>query len=271
MPDRHRCSSARSSSPAPRRRDGAQSEDRGNDRRAPGGLAASRSTRPSTPPRKPSQTWSRTTPAERSALLLKLADASSGGRELRDARGAELRQAAHHAVLQRRDPRPSSTASASSPAPCARMHGAVAGEYLPGHTSMIRRDPIGVVASIAPWNYPLMMAAWKLAPALAAGNTVVIKPSEQTPLTTLKLARLIAEIFPEGVVNVVVGRGETRRQRADQPSQGRDDLADRRHRHRQEGARRRRARRSSARISSSAARRRSSSSTMPTSPPWSRV
>ena len=70
------------------------------------------------------------------------------------------------------------------------MHGPAAGEYIAGHTSMIRRDPIGVVGSIAPWNYPLMMAAWKLAPALAGGNTVVLKPSEQTPLTTLKLARL---------------------------------------------------------------------------------
>ncbi|MBS1200261.1 MAG: Aldehyde dehydrogenase [Proteobacteria bacterium] len=89
------------------------------------------------------------------------------------------------------------------------MHGAVAGEYLAGFTSMIRRDPVGVVASIAPWNYPLMMAAWKLAPALAAGNTVVLKPSEQTPLTTLKLAGLLAELFPAGVVNVVTGRGET--------------------------------------------------------------
>ena len=69
------------------------------------------------------------------------------------------------------------------------MPGAVAGEYLPGHTSMIRRDPIGVVASIAPWNYPLMMMAWKLAPAIAGGNTVVFKPSEQTPLTALKLAK----------------------------------------------------------------------------------
>ena len=74
---------------------------------------------------------------------------------------------------------------------------------------MIRRDPIGVVGSIAPWNYPLMMAAWKLAPALAGGNTIVIKPSEHTPLTTLKLAKIIAEIFPEGVVNVVTGRGAT--------------------------------------------------------------
>ena len=80
---------------------------------------------------------------------------------------------------------------------------------LAGYTSMIRRDPVGVVASIAPWNYPLMMTAWKLAPALAAGNTVVVKPSEQTPLTTLKLAESIAEIFPKGVVNVVAGRGES--------------------------------------------------------------
>ena len=87
------------------------------------------------------------------------------------------------------------------------MPGAVAGEYLPGHTSMIRRDPIGIVGSIAPWNYPLMMMAWKLAPAMAGGNTVVFKPSEQTPLTALKLAKIIAEILPEGVVNVVLGRG----------------------------------------------------------------
>src|SRR5262249_56438835 len=89
------------------------------------------------------------------------------------------------------------------------MHGVVAGEYMAGCTSMIRRDPIGVVGSIAPWNYPLMMAAWKLAPALAGGNAIVLKPSEQTPLTTLKLAKTIADIFPEAVVNVVVGPGST--------------------------------------------------------------
>ena len=110
------------------------------------------------------------------------------------------------------------------------MPASAAGEYLPGYTSMVRRDPIGVVASIAPWNYPLMMAAWKIAPALAAGNTVVLKPSEQTPLTTLKLAKIAAEILPEGVLNVVVGRGEYGRQRADQSSEGGDDLAHRRHR-----------------------------------------
>jgi aminobutyraldehyde dehydrogenase len=92
---------------------------------------------------------------------------------------------------------------------CRVMPGSAAGEYLPGYTSMIRRDPVGVIGSITPWNYPLMMAAWKLAPALAAGNTVVLKPSEQTPLTTLKLARVAAEIFPPGVLNVVHGRGNT--------------------------------------------------------------
>ncbi len=74
---------------------------------------------------------------------------------------------------------------------------------------MIRRDPLGVVASIAPWNYPLMMAAWKLAPALAAGNCVVLKPSEITPLTALKLAELAKDIFPAGVINILFGRGKT--------------------------------------------------------------
>ena len=116
------------------------------------------------------------------------------------------------------------------------MPGSAAAEYLPGFTSMVRRDPIGVVGSITPWNYPLMMAAWKIGPALMAGNTMVLKPSEMTPLTTLKLAALIAEIFPEGVFNVVVGRGADDRQRADQPSEGRDALADRLDRHRPEGA-----------------------------------
>jgi aminobutyraldehyde dehydrogenase len=81
--------------------------------------------------------------------------------------------------------------------------------YLPGFASMIRRDAVGVVASIAPWKYPLMMAAWKLAPALAAGNTFVLKPLEQTPLTALKLATALAAILPMGIVNIVVGRGDT--------------------------------------------------------------
>jgi len=152
--------------------------------------------------------WSRTVPNDRAALLLKLADAI-------EARAAELAR-----LESRNTGKPYAAALAdelpaiadvfrffAGAARC--MTGAVTGEYMPGLTSMIRRDPLGVVASIAPWNYPLMMAAWKLAPALAAGNTVVLKPSEQTPLTTLALAELAAGIFPPGVVNVVTGRGPT--------------------------------------------------------------
>ena len=87
------------------------------------------------------------------------------------------------------------------------VSGIPAGEYRSGFTSMLRRDPLGVIAGIAPWNYPLMMAAWKIAPAIAAGNTVVLKPSEHTPLTALKLAEVCAEFLPAGVVNVVSGNG----------------------------------------------------------------
>jgi aminobutyraldehyde dehydrogenase len=152
--------------------------------------------------------WSQTVPRDRAALLLELADAI-------EARAAEL------ARLEARNTGKPYAAALADELPAiadvfrffagaARcMTGAIAGEYLPGYTSMIRRDPLGVVASIAPWNYPLMMAAWKLAPAIAAGNTCVLKPSEQTPLTTLALAELAAAIFPPGVINIVAGRGPT--------------------------------------------------------------
>lgn len=154
------------------------------------------------------RTWSRTTPAERATLLLKLADRIEAEAESFATLEALNCGKPRHAVLN--DELPGVVDCFRFFAGAARtQHGMVAGEYLAGHTSMIRRDPIGVVASIAPWNYPLMMAAWKLAPALAGGNTVVIKPSEQTPLTLLKLAKIIADLFPEGVVNVVVGRGES--------------------------------------------------------------
>jgi aminobutyraldehyde dehydrogenase len=152
--------------------------------------------------------WAATVPKDRAALLLKVADRIEA-----DAAGfAEVESQncgkPYSAVLN--DEIPAIADVFRFFAGAARtMHGAVAGEYLPGFTSMIRRDPVGVVASIAPWNYPLMMAAWKLAPALAGGNTAVIKPSEQTPLTTLKLATILAELFPPGVVNVVCGRGST--------------------------------------------------------------
>ena len=154
------------------------------------------------------QTWSRTTPAERSALLLKLADAIDAEAETFATLEALNCGKPRIRVLQ--DEMPGVTDCFRFFAGAVRnMHGPVAGEYMAGHTSMIRRDPVGVIGSIAPWNYPLMMAAWKLAPALAGGNTIVIKPSEQTPLTTLKLAKVIAGIFPEGVANVVTGRGAT--------------------------------------------------------------
>ncbi|MBO9131625.1 gamma-aminobutyraldehyde dehydrogenase [Rhizobium sp. B230/85] len=154
------------------------------------------------------RTWSQTTPAQRSAYLLRIADAIE-----RDAEGFAALEALNcgkpiNAVLN--DEIPAIVDCYRFFAGAVRnLHGPVAGEYLPGHTSMIRRDPVGIVGSIAPWNYPLMMMAWKLAPALAGGNTVVFKPSEQTPLSALKMAKLFAEILPEGVVNVIVGRGET--------------------------------------------------------------
>ena len=154
------------------------------------------------------QTWSRTTPAERSALLLKLADAID--REAGEFATLEALNCGKPRIRVLQDEMPAVSDCFRFFAGAVRnMRGPAAGEYLAGHTSMIRRDPIGVVGSIAPWNYPLMMAAWKLAPALAGGNTIVLKPSELTPLTALKLAKLISEIFPEGVVNVVVGKGAT--------------------------------------------------------------
>jgi len=150
--------------------------------------------------------WSETTPMERSRLLLKLADAiETRGEEF--ARLESLNCGKPYARALG-DEIPAIADCYRYFAGAARcMGGTLANEYLAGHTSMIRRDAVGVIGSIAPWNYPLMMAAWKLAPALAAGNTVVIKPSEQTPLTTLLLARLLAEVFPKGVVNVIAGRG----------------------------------------------------------------
>ncbi|MFA5956600.1 gamma-aminobutyraldehyde dehydrogenase [Hyphomicrobium sp.] len=154
------------------------------------------------------KTWSQTTPAERSTLLLKLADAIEKDAEAFAALEALNTGKPRIRVLQ--DEMPAIVDCFRYFAAAVRnMHGPVAGEYLAGHTSMIRRDPVGVIGSIAPWNYPLMMAAWKLGPALAGGNTIVLKPSEQTPLTLLKLGKIIADIFPEGVVNIVVGKGAT--------------------------------------------------------------
>ncbi|WP_209598104.1 gamma-aminobutyraldehyde dehydrogenase [Ruegeria sp. HKCCSP351] len=150
--------------------------------------------------------WALTTPGERAGYLLRIADAVEANLEML----AQLEALNCGKPIDgvRNDEIPAVADCFRFFAGAVRnMHGPIAGNYLPGHTSMIRRDPIGVVASIAPWNYPIMMMAWKLAPALAGGNTVVMKPSEQTPLTALAFAKILADILPEGVVNVIAGKG----------------------------------------------------------------
>ena len=154
--------------------------------------------------------WFDTTPKDRQLALLKLADAIEANAE-EFVRIESENVGKPLAVTMPRRSRPSSTTCASSPAPRARMEGRSAGEYMAGFTSIVRREPIGVAGLIAPWNYPLMMAIWKIGPALAAGNTVVLKPSELTPLTALRLAELAADIFPPGVFNVDHRRRRARR------------------------------------------------------------
>ena len=153
------------------------------------------------------QTWQKTTPAERMTMLLKLADAI-------EANADELTR-----IESAHTGKPLNVAAVDMPviadnlrffAGAARnLEGKASNEYIANRTSIIRREPVGVIASIAPWNYPLMMAGWKIGPALAAGNTVVLKPSARTPLTAVKLAELAADIFPPGVLNVLTGTGDT--------------------------------------------------------------
>ena len=153
-------------------------------------------------------TWGQTTPAERAGLLLKVADAI-------EARADEINEAE---CLNTGKPR---ARMAEDETPVAADHfrffagaartleGPTAGEFIPGHTSMIRHEPIGVIGQVTPWNYPMMMAVWKIAPALAAGNTIVLKPSDTTPVSTVKLAEIIGSVLPAGVFNVVTGDRET--------------------------------------------------------------
>jgi 1-pyrroline dehydrogenase len=150
--------------------------------------------------------WLETTPQERSELLLKLA-------QLIDDNAEELAQLESQNVgkpiAAARDEMPVSADNFRFFAGAARiLEGKATGEYMRGYTSWIRREPVGIVGGITPWNYPLMMAVWKVAPALAAGNVQVLKPSEQTPLTTLRFLELAAEILPPGVLNVITGDGE---------------------------------------------------------------
>ncbi|MGG5170857.1 gamma-aminobutyraldehyde dehydrogenase [Pseudarthrobacter sp. J1738] len=154
------------------------------------------------------KSWKRVTPGQRQLMLLKLADAI-------EANSDELVEAQHRNTGQVRSLIASEEVAAGADqmrffAGAARlMEGKSAGEYFEGHTSYVRREPIGVVAQVAPWNYPFLMAIWKIGPALAAGNTIVLKPSDTTPESTLVLAKLTQGILPDGVLNVVLGTGAT--------------------------------------------------------------
>ena len=149
--------------------------------------------------------WLETTPGERAGVLLKLADViDANAEELAEIESRNVGKPLSYA----RDEMPVCADNLRFFAGAARLlEGKSAGEYMRGYTSFIRREPLGIVGGIAPWNYPLMMAVWKLAPALAAGNVQVLKPSEQTPLSLLRFAELAQEAIPAGVLNVVTGDG----------------------------------------------------------------
>ncbi|HEY4000873.1 MAG TPA: gamma-aminobutyraldehyde dehydrogenase [Candidatus Xenobia bacterium] len=150
--------------------------------------------------------WAETPPADRALALLKLADRIETNSE--ELARIEADNVGKPMELARSEV-PFMVDNLRFFAGAARcMEGRAAGEYMRGYTSWIRREPVGVVGSIAPWNYPLMMAVWKIGPALAAGNTVVLKPASITPLTALRLADLAADLFPPGVLNVLTGAGD---------------------------------------------------------------
>lgn len=154
--------------------------------------------------------WSLTTPAERQTALLRIADALE--KEAGAVTAAEVADTGKPRALFLADELPAIVDVVRYFAGAARnLPGAAAAEYTPGRTSVLRREPVGVCAQITPWNYPLMMAVWKVAPALAAGNTVVLKPSDTTPSSATLLARLAAEHLPPGVLNVVCGDRDTGR------------------------------------------------------------
>jgi betaine-aldehyde dehydrogenase len=153
------------------------------------------------------ESWSRTTPRERSERLLALAQVFDDHFE--ELLAIESSEAGKPIAMAREEEMPGNADHLRFFAGAARlMEGKAAGEYVTGRTSMIRREPVGVVGQITPWNYPLSMAVWKMGPALATGNTIVLKPAENTPMGTLRVAELAADLFPPGVLNVIGGHGE---------------------------------------------------------------
>ena len=156
------------------------------------------------------ETWRDSTPSERQRALLKFADAMEDRAE--EIIAAECQNTGKPIGLTRTEEIPPALDQIRFFAGAARLlEGRSAGEYLAGHTSYIRREPVGVVGQVAPWNYPMMMAVWKIAPALAAGNCVVLKPSDTTPVSSVLMAEIAAEFFPPGVFNVVCGDRDTGR------------------------------------------------------------
>ena len=155
------------------------------------------------------ETWRDTTPYERSRMLLRLAGAiESRAEEIVDVEARDTGKP--KALTLTEELHGQAMDAVTFFAGAARvLEGKASGEYLRGHTSMIRREPIGVVGQVTPWNYPFVMAIWKIAPALAAGNTVVLKPSDTTPASTALLAEIAQEFFPPGVLNVVCGDRDT--------------------------------------------------------------
>ncbi|MFF7362576.1 aminobutyraldehyde dehydrogenase [Streptomyces sp. NPDC008125] len=161
--------------------------------------------------------WRDTTPAERQKALLRIADAFEEHAE--ELIAAESENTGKPLALTRSEEIPPMVDQIRFFAGAARMlEGRSAGEYMEGLTSIVRREPVGVCAQVAPWNYPMMMAVWKFAPALAAGNTVVLKPSDTTPASTVLIAGIIGEILPAGVFNVICGDRETGRAMVEHPT-----------------------------------------------------
>src|ERR1700712_5300731 len=156
------------------------------------------------------ESWRDSTPSERQRALLKFADAIEERAE--EIIAAECQNTGKPIEMTRTEEIPPAVDQIRFFAGAARMlEGRSAGEYMAGHTSYIRREPIGVVGQVTPWNYPMMMAVWKFAPALAAGNCLVLKPSDTTPVTTAMMAEIAGDIFPPGVFNVLCGDRETGR------------------------------------------------------------
>jgi betaine-aldehyde dehydrogenase len=162
------------------------------------------------------ESWRDSTPAERQRMLLKIADAvEARADEFVRLEGDDTGKP--YAVTAAEEIPPMVDQIRFFAGAARVLEGRAAGEYMAGHTSFVRREPVGVVGQVTPWNYPMMMATWKIAPALAAGNTVVLKPSDTTPETTLLLAEIAGEFLPPGVLNVVTGDRETGRLLVEHP------------------------------------------------------